>query len=118
MLSVWCKTPSAFGRASRARNEADQAIYQVEKSLGEKVSSPVRAKLEAQVNTLKETMPGEDPGHIPAQIAELQQAMVVLGQAIYSGAAAAESGGPGQSDGKGHGEPRGEHVIESEYSEI
>jgi hypothetical protein len=69
MLSVWCKTPStarlriiAAGRASRARNEADQAIYQVEKSLGERVSSPVRAKLEAQVNTLKETMPGEDPG--------------------------------------------------------
>lgn len=29
-------------------------------------------------------MPGEDAGRISAQIAELQQAMMVLGQATYS----------------------------------
>jgi molecular chaperone DnaK len=49
----------------QARNEADQAIYQAEKSLrdlGEKVSASDRGKLEAQMNTLKETMPSEDAG--------------------------------------------------------
>lgn len=36
------------------------------------------------MNTLKETMPGEDAGRIRVQIAELQQAMMVLCQATYS----------------------------------
>ena len=47
----------------QARNEADQAIYQAKKSLrdlGEKVSASDRAKREAQMSTLKETMRGED----------------------------------------------------------
>ncbi len=49
----------------QARNEADQAIYQAEKSLrdlGEKVSASDRGKLEAQMNTLNETMPSEGAG--------------------------------------------------------
>jgi molecular chaperone DnaK len=49
----------------QARNEADEAIYQAKKSLrdlGEKVSASDRGKLEAQMNTLKETMPSEDAG--------------------------------------------------------
>ena len=70
MSSAWCKTPSAArprtiaaGETIQAHNEADQAIYQAEKSLrdlGEKVSA--RGELEAQMNTLKETMPSEDAG--------------------------------------------------------
>jgi len=105
----------------QSRNEADQAIYQVEKSLrdlGEKVSASDRGKIETQVNTLKEAMQGEDTGRIRTQIAELQQAMMVLGQAMYSGATATEPGGPGQPDGKGRGEPRGEDVVEGEYQEM
>jgi len=63
-------------------------------------------------------MQGEDTGRIRTQIAELQQAMMVLGQAMYSGVAATESGGPGQPAGKGRGEPRGEDVVEGEYQEM
>jgi molecular chaperone DnaK len=103
----------------QSRNEADQAIYQAEKSLrdlGEKVSASDRAKLEAQMNTLKEAMQGEDTGRIRTQIAELQQAMMVLGQAMYIGATATEPGGPGQPDGGG--EPHGEDVVEGEYQEM
>jgi hypothetical protein len=51
---------------------------------GDEVSASDRSKLEAQMNTLKETMPGEDAGRIRVQIAELQQAMMVLCQATYS----------------------------------
>ena len=105
----------------QARNEADQAIYQAEKSLrdlGEKVSASDRGKIEAQMNTLKETMPGEDAGRIRAQIAELQQAMMVLGQAMYGGAAAAGPGGPGRPGGNEHGEPQGEDVVEGEYQKM
>ena len=58
-------------------------------------------------------MKGEDAGRIRAQISELQQAMMVLGQAMYGG-----GGRPGQAgrrSGNGHGEPRGEDVVEGEY---
>ena len=106
----------------QARNEADQALYQAEKSLrdlGEKVSAPDRGKIEAQMNTLKEAMPDQDAGRIRAQIAELQQAMMVLGQAMYgNGASAAGPGGPGRPTGNGHGEPHGEEVVEGEYREM
>ena len=99
----------------QARNEADQMIYQAEKSLrdlGDKVSESDRGKIESQINALQETMKGEDAGRIRTQISELQQAMMVLGQAMYGGAGPAGSGQPG---GNGHGEPRGEDVVEGEY---
>ncbi len=105
----------------QARNEADQAIYQAEKSLrdlGEKVSAPDRAKIEAQLKTLKEAMPGEDAWRIRTHISELQQAVMVLGQAMYDNAAATEPGGPGHPNDNGHAEPRGEEVIEGEFSEM
>jgi molecular chaperone DnaK len=105
----------------QARNEADQALYQAERSLrdlGEKVSAPDRGKIEAQMNTLKAAMPGEDAGRIRAQIAELQQALMLLGQAMYSGAPAPGPGGAGRPTGNGYGEPRGEDVVEGEYQEM
>jgi molecular chaperone DnaK len=99
----------------QARNEADQIIYQAEKSLrdlGDKVSATDRSKIEAQVSSLKETMKGEDTSRIRAQISELQQAMMVLGQTMYGGPS-----GP-QPGGNGHGEPRGEDVVEGEYQKM
>ena len=83
------------------------------------MSAPDRAKIEAQANALKEAMQGEDTERIRTQIAGLQQDIMVLTQAMYSGAAATEPGRPGQRDGKGHGEPRGEEdVVEGEYQEM
>ena len=99
----------------QARNEADQAIYQAEKSLsnmGEQVSAMDRGKIEAEISTLKQAMPGEDSGRIRAQIAELQQAMMVLGQAVNSGATETEPGNDG------HAEPHSDNVTEGEFREI
>ena len=101
----------------QARNEADQMIYQAEKSLrdlGDKVSASDRSRIESQINTLKETMKGDDTSRIRAQISELQQAMMVLGQAMY-GAPGAGPSGAGHPGGNGHGEPHGEDVVEGEY---
>ena len=45
--------------------------------------------------------------------------MMVLGQAMYGGGATATGpGGPERPGGNGHGEPRGEDVIEGEYREM
>jgi hypothetical protein len=43
---------------------------------------------------------------------------MVLSQAMYIGATATGPGGPGRLGGSGHGEPRGEDVIEGEYQEM
>jgi len=99
----------------QARNEADQMIYQADKSLremGDKVSASDRSKIESQISTLKETMKGDDASRIRTQISELQQAMMVLGQAMYGSTGPTDSGRP---NGNGHGEPRGEDVVEGEY---
>jgi molecular chaperone DnaK len=107
----------------QARNEADQIIYQAEKSLrdlDDKVSATDRDKIEAQVSSLKETMKGEDTSRIRAQISELQQAMMALGQTMYGGPTGPSGAGPNgdQPGGNGHGEPRGEDVVEGEYQKM
>jgi molecular chaperone DnaK len=104
----------------QSRNEADQAIYQAEKSLrdrGDKVSALDRGKIDAQINTLKAALQSQDAGRIRVQIAELQQAMMAVGQAMY-GAPAAGADGPERPGGNGHGGPRDEDVIEGEYRDI
>ena len=53
-----------------------------------------RAKIEAQVNKLKEAMQVEDTGRIRTQIAELQRAMMVLSQVMYNNATQTESRRP------------------------
>ena len=100
----------------QARNEADQAIYQAEKSLqnlGEKVSVPDRVKIETQINKLKEAMPVDDAGSIRMQIAELQQSTMTLGQAMYSGSTAGTE--PGDN---GHSEPVVDNVTDGDFREI
>jgi molecular chaperone DnaK len=104
----------------QARNEADQMIYQAEKSLrdlGDKVSASDRSRIESQINALKETMKGDDASRIRVQISELQQAMMVLGQAMYGTPGAGPSGSD-RPGGNGHGEPRGEDVVEGEYQKM
>jgi len=106
----------------QARNEADQIIYQAEKSLrdmGDKVSAADRSRIETQLNSLREAIKGDDTSRIRSQIAELQQAMMTLGQSMYG--AGGQSGGwtgPAQPDGNGSGEHRGEDVVEGEYQKM
>jgi len=110
----------------QARNEADQIIYQAEKSLrelGDKASTADRSRIETHINSLKETIKGDDTGRIRSQIAELQQAMMVLGQSMVG--TSGQSGGwtePDQPGGNGRGEQRGERrgedVVEGEYQKM
>ena len=103
----------------QARNEADQMIYQAEKSLrdlGDQVSATDRGKVEAQLDTLKEAMQGDDAGRIRSQISELQQAMMALGQAMYGSPAGPSGAGP--SGHKPGGNGHGEDVVEGEYQKM
>jgi molecular chaperone DnaK len=115
----------------QARNEADQAVYQTEKilrDLGDKVSAADRSRVEEKIKALKDAMQSDDAGRIRREINELQQAAMVIGQAMY-GQQGPQPGMGGQPFGGyagggapgGNGQSRrdeGENVVEGEYRQV
>ncbi|MCL2755174.1 MAG: molecular chaperone DnaK [Oscillospiraceae bacterium] len=81
-----------------ARNDGDQAIFQIEKSIadfGDKVTDDDRAKLNPLLDALKDALKGDDLDKIKAAKEELmKEAQGIFGR-IYQeqGAAAGEAGG-------------------------
>jgi molecular chaperone DnaK len=97
-----------------ARNQADAAIYTVEKSLKEaegRAPPNVKSEIEQAVSELKDAMKGEDVIRIKQATSRLSQAATRLGEAMNR--AAADSGG---SSG---GAPQGESdVVDAEFEEV
>jgi len=87
-----------------ARNNADNLIYQTEKSLrdlGEKVSSGERGKIEGKINDLKQAAQGDDLNRIKKATDELQNMFYALSQQMY-----AQQGQPGPQGGPQQGGPQ------------
>lgn len=93
-------------------NQADQLVWQTEKSLdeyGEKVDAGVRADIEQALGDLKESMKGDDPDTqaVKDNISTLAEKSQQLAQAIYqsedaaAGAAAGAAGAAGAADAAG-----------------
>jgi molecular chaperone DnaK len=83
-----------------ARNNADNLIYQTEKSLrelGEKVSSEERGKIEGKISDLKQAAQGDDLNRIKKATDELQNMFYALSQQMYAQGQQAPEGGPQQS---------------------
>ncbi len=77
-----------------AKNIADQATYQIEKTLrelGDKVSASDRQAIESKVAEVKKAAEGDDSHKIRRAIEELQQASMALGQACTGSRAASRS---------------------------
>jgi molecular chaperone DnaK len=90
-----------------ARNNADAAIYQVEKALrdlGAKVSTGDRSTIERTIEDLKE---GNDSARINQLVEQLQQASYAMSQQLY-----AQQQGPEPSHTRGP-----EDIIDGEFSE-
>ncbi|MBE6908038.1 MAG: molecular chaperone DnaK [Ruminococcaceae bacterium] len=81
------------------RNQADQMVYQSEKTLndvGDKIPADEKAKVQAGVDKLKETLKGEDTAAIKAATEELTQLFYAMSEKLYAGAGGAgAAGGPG-----------------------
>ena len=84
------------------RNQADQMVYQAEKTLsevGDKVPESEKAPIQAGIDKLKETLKGEDTDAIKAATEELTQAFYKMSEKLYQqqapqgDAAAQQSGG-------------------------
>jgi molecular chaperone DnaK len=97
-----------------ARNQADAAIYAVEKSLkqaGDRVAANVKSEVEQAVSQLREAMTSEDTQRIKQAIDRLSQAGMRLDQAAQG--AASDSGGA--SGAGSQGEPE---VVDAEFEEV
>ncbi|HEY1978537.1 MAG TPA: molecular chaperone DnaK [Xanthobacteraceae bacterium] len=97
-----------------ARNQADAAIYTVEKSLKEaegRAPPNVKSEIEQAVSELKDAMNGEDVGRIRQVSSRLSQAATRLGEAMNR--AAADSGG-----GSGGGSQGESDVVDAEFEEV
>ena len=99
------------------RNNADNLIYQTEKTLrelGEKVAANDRSSIESKVNDLKQAAQTEDVARIKQVAEEVQNALHALSQQLYA------QGQP-QAEGQGQGgpstPPSGDDVIEGEVKE-
>lgn len=73
-----------------ARNQADQVVYQTEKTLkehGDKVPAAERSKVEGAVSNLKDVIKNDDAGAIKRAIENVMSASQELGKIIYEEAA-------------------------------
>jgi molecular chaperone DnaK len=92
------------------RNMADQVIYQTEKSLQSlngQAPAEVREQVESKIGALKEALNGDDVERIKRLTAEVQEASMSLGEAMYQG----DSG----SSANGSAAPVAEDVVEGEF---
>jgi molecular chaperone DnaK len=93
-----------------ARNQADAAIYTVEKSLKEaegRAPANVKSEIEQAVSVLKVAMEGEDVNRIKQATARLSQTATRLGEAMNRAAADSSGGSQGEPD-----------VVDAEFEEV
>ena len=75
------------------RNNADQMVYQSEKTIeemGDKIAADDKADLQTKIDALKEALKGEDIEAIKAKQEELTKAFYAVTEKIYQAAAAAQ----------------------------
>ena len=101
------------------RNNADQMIYQTEKTVnefGDKLSDEEKAKIDTAKEALKEALKGEDIEAIKAKQEDLQKEIYAVSEKIYK--AANPQGDPnaaGGADAAGNGDP---NVYEADYTDV
>ncbi len=79
------------------RNNADQMVYQCEKTIeemGDKLDAADKSDLEAKMNDLKEALKGEDIEVIKAKQEDLTKAFYAVSEKVYQAAAAAQQADP------------------------
>jgi molecular chaperone DnaK len=98
-----------------ARNQADSAIYTVEKSLKEaegRVPANLKTEVEQAISAVKDAMAGEDVGRIRQATERLMQTATRLAEAVSAG----QSAGTGPSTGPSS--PDRPEVVDAEFEEV
>ena len=95
------------------RNNADQMIYQTEKTiseLGDKVTEEEKSKIETAKEALKEALKGEDIEVIKAKQEDLQKEIFAISEKIYKAA-----NPQGDAQGQAQADP---NVYEADYTDV
>ncbi|MHC4812096.1 MAG: molecular chaperone DnaK [Planctomycetota bacterium] len=105
------------------KNQAEQMAYQIEKTIKEhegKIDAAAKADVEAKVTALRDKAKGEDLGAIKSAMADLEQAMHKVSEAIYkAGQPDGEpKAGAEQAAGAKTGEGGGEEDIQDADFEV
>ena len=99
------------------RNNADQMIYQTEKTVtefGDKLSDDEKAKIEAAKEALKESLKGEDLDDIKAKQDALQKEIFAVSEKIYK-AANPQGDAAAAGDTNADADP---NVYEADYTDV
>ena len=104
----------------QVRNQADQMVYQAEKTLnevGDKVPESEKAPIKAGVEKLKETLKGEDTDAIKAATEELTQLFYKMSEKLYQ--QQAPQGDPNMGGQQPGGDPNGgQQYYDADYKVV
>lgn len=107
-----------------ARNQADQMVFQCEKSLGEfgdKISADEKSSVQAKIDALKEALKGTDIEAIKSKQKELETEFQGVATKVYQQAAAqaqqAQGAQAGPDTGADGASDNGDDVIDAEFSD-
>ena len=107
-----------------ARNQADQMVFQCEKSLGEfgdKISADEKSSVQAKIDALKEALKGTDIEAIKSKQKELETEFQGVATKVYQQAAAqaqqAQGAQAGPDAGADGASDNGDDVIDAEFSD-
>ena len=102
------------------RNQADQMVYQAEKTLnevGDKVPESEKEPIRAGIEKLKETLKGEDTDAIKAATEELTQAFYKMSEKLYQ--QQAPQGDPNMGAQQPGGDPNGgQQYYDADYKVV
>ena len=108
------------------RNQADQMVYQTEKTLeemGSKLSASDKGDIESKLNHLKDTLKGNDTQAIKNATEELTKAFYAVSEKLYSQSGGQAGPGPdmggaagGASGGSASG--GGDNVVDADYEVV
>ena len=101
------------------RNQADQMVYQAEKTLnevGDKVPESEKAPIKAGVEKLKETLKGEDTDAIKAATEELTQLFYKMSEKLYQ--QQAPQGDPNMGGQPGGAPNGGQQYYDADYKVV
>jgi molecular chaperone DnaK len=112
-----------FNELITARNQGDQMIHGVEKSLkdlADEVQADEKTAIESAIGELREALKGSDKDAISAKTEALAAASGKLAERAYAkaGAAAGGAAGPDAGGGSAGGAAKDGDVVDAEFTEV
>ena len=104
------------------KNQADAAVYEIEKQLkehGDKLAEADRKAIEEAKEELKQAAESEDKGRLESALQNLQQRAQKLGEAMYAqeqqAGAAPPPGADGQDGGASGGSSQDDEPVDADF---